>query len=495
MAATFDRLPPELVAHVLHYVRRDRRGNETVPGHVAEALSWRPVCRRFRQLSRTVPSEYDGAVTTHTSTGCWIRSFTGGKRFTPRSRGANDGLPQPSMWTPRKLEFHIVRVPMTGELQAVGSTRANPDNTPGGPDEVRTVHRTHCLRQLLQLLSGHNADYDTRLDHFDAVAAGLKPRLPWGMGARRRERSQSVTSYETDSFAPINEYDSFVGWMVAPMPALPALPAPAPAIASLHYAPDVEISTGHGAGYGGILPAKLTDALPGETVAWNTTEFVPGISVALGIHDAPDVAECGGWITSLFNHGLPKELRPKHKPNDPELSMRILARAALDRAERERSLSTALVTANLLQLAVVAGEEAGPSAVPSARPRSCTARTKQRLKEHVEDDNTTHASGRKHAYTQDWDSKEDEALGLVDDSVANPLDPESEDEVHYDSDGEWRPSDERKPRSKSAMARERLEEERKRNDPTEIERLRRLMMVPSDDEDDDAGRPPEMMDI
>lgn len=490
MAATFDRLPSELVAHVLHYVRRDRRGNETVPGHVAEALSWRPVCRRFRQLSRTVPSEYDGAVTTRASTGCWIRTFTGGKRFTPRSP-TNDGLPQqPATWTPLKLEFHIVRVPMTGELQAVGSLRANPDNTSGGPGEVRTVHRTHCLRQLLQLLSGHNADYDTRLDHFDAVTTGLRPRAPVNMVGRGRERSLSVVSYETDSVHPINEYDSFVGWMANYVANDNERMLPLPC-----YNSDIEISTGHQHGLGSVLPAKLTDALPGETVAWNTTEFVPGISVALGIHDAPDVAECGGWITSLFNHGLPKELRPKHKANDPELSMRILARAALDRAERKRSLSTALVTTNLLQLAVVAGEEAGPSAVPSARPRSCTARTKQRLKEHVEDDNTTHTSGRKHAYTQDWDSKEDEALGLVDDSVAHPLDPESEDEVHYDSDGEWRPQDERKPRSKSAMARERLEEERKRNDPTEIERLRRLMMVPSDDEDDDAGRPPEMMDI
>ena len=36
---------------------------------------------------------------------------------------------------------------------------------------------------------------------------------------------------------------------------------------------------------------------------------------------------------------------------------------------------------------------------------------------------------------------------------------------HYDSDGEWRPQDELKPRSKSAMARERLEEERKRKTP------------------------------
>ena len=477
MADTWDRLPPELVAHVLHYVRRDRRDNETVPGHVAEALSWRPVCRRFRQLSRTVPSEYDGAVTTRASTGCWIRSFTGGKRFTPRSR-TDDGLPQPRTWTPRKLEFHIVRVPMTGELQAVGSLRANTDNTPGAPDEVRTVHRTHCLRQLLQLLSGHNADYETRLDHFDAVTTGLRPRAPVGMAGRRRERSLSIVSYETDSVHPINEYDSFVGWM-ANYVATEGHPPPV-----CCYNSDVEISSGHENGLSSVLPAKLTDALPGETLAWNTDKFVPGISVALGIHDTPDVAECGGWITSLFNHGLPKELRPKHKPNDPELSMRILARAALDRAERQRSFSTALVTTNLLQLAVVADEEAGPSAVPSARPRSCTARTKQRLKEHVEDDNTTHTSGRKHAYTQDWDSKEDEALGMVDDSVAHPLDPESDGELHYDSDGEWRPADEEKPRSKSAMARERLEEERKRKDPAELQRQRWLMMIPSDDEDD-----------
>ena len=476
MADLWDRLPAELVAHVLHHLRRDQRDNETVPGHVAEALSWRPVCRRFRQLSRTVPSEYDGAVTTHASTGCWIRSFTGGKRFTPRSNTSNPGL-----------EFHIVRVPMTGELQAVGSRRTNPDNTPGGPNEVRTVHRTHCLRQLLQLLSGHNADYDTRLDRFDAVTAGLKPHYPWGSFARGRERSQSITSYETGDHLD-DEYDSFVGWMTRPDPIPPELQGAVHQ--HVHFVPEVEISSGHYS-FGSILPVKLTDALPGEAVAWNTGEFVPGISVALGIHDTPDVAECGGWITSLFNHGLPKELRPKHKANDPELSMRIFARAALDRAERKRSLSTALVAANPLQLAAVADEEAGPSAVPSARPRSCTGRTKRRLKRVVEDDNSTHTSGRKHAYTQDWDSKEDEALGLIDDSVANPLDPESEDEVHYDSDGEWRPQDELKPRSKSAMARERLEEERKRKTPAQAERLRWLMMIPSDDEDEDA-LPPSM---
>ncbi len=130
----------------------------------------------------------------------------------------------------------------------------------------------------------------------------------------------------------------------------------------------------------------------------------------------------------------------------------------------------------------------GPLAAPAARPRSCTAATRRRMKDDVAEMNTTHSSGRLYAYKQPWESREAEALGYVDDQYAHRDDPESEGEVQYDSDGEYRPADEEKPRTKSAMAKERLEEERERVAPANVARMRRLMMIPSDDDDsDDEG--------
>ena len=432
MADTFNLLPPELMCNVVHFVRRDPRGNETIPGFFSEAKTWRRLGRRFRLASREHPSKFNAKDLEHTHG--LLKSCNGGFLI---------GQHMEQFSNQRALLF--VRNPSTNRIHCVG-VKAN--------DGRWEVVVSHNLKQLMQLLGGHNADFETRLDNLDRVYAGLRVRLPLN-GEFQAIDSHYLASCTREDTPTSETKVAFrcIGGV---------------------FLPQIELT-----GRGGF--SRVTEVVNGA----NSLRGVNGLSVVMGYYDMANVAECGGLIVSNQNHGLPRELMPKALANDPEHALRIMARAALDVADRRhvKERCTTLVVCehrasdqderrvNRL------GRNGGPLAAPASRPRQCTTATRERVKKNMAEINVTHSSGRLHAYTQPWESKEAEKLGFLDDQYANRDDPESEGELQYDSDCEYKPKNPKKP------TKERLEEEHERALPDNIARLRQMIMIPSDDED------------
>ena len=71
------------------------------------------------------------------------------------------------------------------------------------------------------------------------------------------------------------------------------------------------------------------------------------LTIALGYYEAPDIAECGGWVVSLLNHGLEDaNMLDDIDASNRERRLAFYANAANKRAEqreREAVRSTALV--------------------------------------------------------------------------------------------------------------------------------------------------------
>ena len=146
---------------VLDRVRRDRLGNETLPGHVCEAKSWRVLGKQFLAASIRYPSEFNGAITRSTARngteGC-IDAFSGGKRYTripppePQVKPQVDAI---SMHCEGQMQLHIVRHPPTGRMFAITSF-ANPEGHNAHMDSKKRRHLIP-LPELARKLSGHNA--------------------------------------------------------------------------------------------------------------------------------------------------------------------------------------------------------------------------------------------------------------------------------------------------------------------------------------------------
>ena len=163
----FHELEDYCLRHILVYLRRDTLGNETVPSLIYESGVLRRVERRLRRLSRDTPSKFDAQIA-YTRDGVLPRSFTGGVScstafFMIRDRRFED--PVESLG--RNPELFLMREPRTGRVWAVLRNETVDD---GRADEVGFVL---SLKHMVQLLSGHNADYLTRLDRFDNTVAGV----------------------------------------------------------------------------------------------------------------------------------------------------------------------------------------------------------------------------------------------------------------------------------------------------------------------------------
>ena len=445
----------DLLRHILVHVRRDRLGNETVPGLIFEARVWRRLGKRFLALSRDTPSKFDAHIA-YTKDGVLPRSFAGGLGCSPSL--------DLDCFAFAFLELFLLRTPHTGRVWAVcvdalGHAMRSPTDN-GNKD--RFVYAVLVLRHLVQLLSGQNADFDTRLDHFDKVVAGLNVRKTpaeyFGVTL------QFATGFLLDPFrgreSPATEIDCLIRWDLAGTRLCNEL-----RMGVGTYAANMRLAVEHG-------------ALRNDDKRYPK---LPPISILLGFYDHPKVAECGAMQVSIHTHRLPKALLPKPKANDPELHLRILGRAALDRAERIASERTALVV-RCYRHGVLVNARSGPSGVPSRRPRDAAINARDGIRAGVQADNDTLTSGRLKFVKQlaDDESREAEAVGLVDDQYAS-LDEERDEPILYDSDGAY---DDRAPkRSKRVMAQERraevlaevLAEEHRRS---------RAWMIPSDDEDD-----------
>lgn len=350
----------DVLGQVVKFLRKDPFGHSTLPGAIAET-SFRGVGAGWARASRETRSELDVHNLTYNGEGL-ISSFSGGYLLGDPIDGTN------------QLALLLVRDPLTNRVECVGAQKSSAG---------WVSMRSHNLKQLTQLLGGHNADFVTRLDFMDSVYSGLKVREPLSAATRY----QAIDTYQTNSGAPLNTYSTMIGFLTS----------------------------------GGFYRPQI--ALRNDvyfSVVKKVIRGVSSLSIALGYNDTPAAAECNGLIVSLYNHGLPKELVPLKLKNDPERHLRIMGRAALARHEEKTALKTALV--------VHQGGRSG-------RTRECASKGSIKVKRACREINSTHSSGRLRSWLQDDDSLEAEANGLVDDQYAAAEDCEADgDEADTDED-------------------------------------------------------------
>ena len=420
-------LEDDLLRTILHFLRLDRLGNETVPSLLFENRVWRRLAQRFLGLSRDTPSRFDAAI-----------AFT--ERMLPCMFGGGIRCSQLTGNTTAGRHLFLARDRPTGRVYALLTELLHDTNqreyATTGALTMHEVCIVLSMAHLVQLLSGQNADYETRLDHFDALVAGRKVHMPISDSMAEGQQSVSGEIVPPRPRGDMKRHvDVFMRWeKIERYPA-----ATVTYLNKLHLEiPGLEISS----------PALLTTM---ETVNVSETPQLPPISALLGFYEHPKVAECGGMQVGIHTHGLPKQLMPNFKSNDTEPYYRALGKAALDRAQRLEAERTAMVLHG-------AQSANGPSGVPVRRPRSAAIEAKTTMGRVISVENDLLSSGRLTVTRQmsDDDSREAEADGLVDDQYAGPGE-EDEDDLLYDSDGEYR--DGEVPRSKRQMAKERLDEE------------------------------------
>ena len=183
-ACPFDLLDDDAMSSVLDRVRRDRLGNETLPGHVCEAKSWRLLGKQFLASSIRYPSEFNGSITkstTHHGTEGYIDTFSGGKRYTRIPTPEPQVVAAVSDHCEGQLQLHIVRHPPTGRIFAITSFA----NAEGHNAHMDSKQRRHLipLPELARKLSGHTAQFEERLNLFDKIAV---------FGQRHRVRATGI---------------------------------------------------------------------------------------------------------------------------------------------------------------------------------------------------------------------------------------------------------------------------------------------------------------
>ena len=500
-ACPFDLLDDDAMGSVLDSVRRDRLGNETIPGHVCEATSWRLLGKQFLAASIRHPSEFNGAITkstTHDGTEGCIDTFSGGKRYT-RIPTHEPQVVKISMHCKGQMQLHIVRHPPTGRMFAITSF-ANPEGQNAHMDSKKRRHLIP-LFELARKLSGHTARFEERLNLFDKIAVFGKPHRVRATGIDPSSKQSITTNYY---------YNGEGGHWIAYTPMCITFQVEMALRNNLvfHVAgPTIRLEFGQSPVTGSI-PPQLDDVQPGETLAVVRTaedaklKSLSALSIAFGFYEPARIAECGGWLVSLWRDNLAApallSLPTRH---DPTQGLRhrgelAIAQAAKERREVTEATKRAL-TVHTQNVAPTAAEKAedrrqgsivqhdGPSAALVIRPRKCTRKTVQSIKSIVKDMNQTHTSGRLHAVTQPWDSREDEATtGLVDDQYANPLDPESDsDDSEDEEDAAYVPPSTSRGSPGAASSDALLSDRLQR-----AIRMRQMVMIDSDDgSDDDEG--------
>jgi hypothetical protein len=424
-ACPFDLLDEDAIGSVLDHVRRDRLGNETIPGHVCEATSWRLLGKRYLATSIRHPSEFNGTITFDSDFDFTVDQFHGGRRYTRILTTEQSSVDDDEM------QLHIVRHPPTGQIFAITS----------GPSDhnALTDHKYLMyvipLAELARKLSGHNAEFSERLNLFDKIAV-------FGQTHRVSKTEADSSSRQTIKAAWHDE---------------DAIYYPNRRTAPETIAIDFNVETTPGRNTMGptirltgwwtaLIPPQLDDVQPGETLTVVRTEedakrkSISALSIGLGYYDSARIAECGGWLVSLWRDKLAAPaLLDSPTRHDPAQGLRHRGELAIAQATKERreamekfkralvayeDPSAASTSEDRRQRSIVLHN--GPSAAIVNDPRKCATQTAKSIKNNVKDINQTHSSGRKHAITQPWDSREDEATtGLVDAQYANPLDPES----------------------------------------------------------------------
>lgn len=473
MSLMMTMLDLDLIGLILMQVRCDRMGNQTIPGLVFEARTWRRVSRYFLDTSRCTPSLYD-AVVYYESTGMHIRpfKFMGGvlcselQKSVLQCRSDDDVLDDGFLQKGRHM--FMLRDAHTGRVWAM-LTQSMSDIEVKARGEMRSVEINLKISHLVQLLSGQNADFTTRLDHMDRIVAGLSANqaLSTAIDDQQSILGETILSRYNcadDRFTNVaGIMDVYVGWG-----------------AEKQFQWKRSIKEGMGPSIQISINDGEVTRLLRTSKAWNIENAVSPclspVSVMLGFYDDAKVVECDGIQVGIHTHGLPKELMPRLKANDPERHLRILGIAALDRAQRVETETSAVVVRSSRN-----AMQTGPSATPSRRPRDAAIAARSGIRAGVKADNDTLSTGRFKVVRQmaDEESRASEASGYIDDQYAG-FGEEKQEPVMYDSDGEYK--DRAPKRTRRMMEKERLNEELTRQNDMF---MRKFESLDSDDDDDD----------
>ena len=353
-------LDGDVLNNVVEFFRKDKHGNSTVPSAIAET-AFRSVGVSWLRASRETRSTFDGKCIVYNEHGL-MSSFTGGY------------LLGDAPTCTRQLALLIVRDPSTNRVECVGAQKTN---------HGWIAVRTHNLKHLIQLIGGHNADFESRLDRMDSVYGGIKTRPP-----RDSTQYQTITSHETNSTVPLNVYDTVVGFSTKQC----------------------------------VYTAQLV--LKSDLYTSTVEKHINGVnlmSIVFGYYDDATVAECFGLVVSLYNHYLPDELLPKILKHDPEHHLRVMARAALAHSNEKKALTALVVYQPRLE-----------------RARACAASGTKQVKKMCKEMKSINRSGRFQSWMMNSEEREEEKeRGDVDDQFAASDDDESEsDEADTDDDYE-----------------------------------------------------------
>ena len=355
----------EVLGEVLCRYRRDHRGNVTVPGLRHESVNWRRVSKAFLQVSRETPTPYDALV-----------DFAPGVPYVPRGFRVGGGV---AFGVKRRV--WMLRVAYTGEVMVVTTTTTS--SASASDDTKRVVENRWTMRALVRSIGGQNANFSTRLYQLESVIAGEDvPLMANSVRVHVKKDRPSITHVNCGCSVGTSQLGEFNNQIYRGFDYIAFGVQRGPKQANGRYVYSktstlafCKADTDHTRAYEHLVVAEPIASVDSKRVHGNLLVHsyrharrdrgIHPLTIALGYYEAPDIAECGGWIVSLLNHGIENvKIFEDMDASNREGRLKFYAFEAKKRAEqREKAAvrSTALV--------LVHDEEGRESPLPLANGR------------------------------------------------------------------------------------------------------------------------------
>ena len=355
----------EVLGEVLGRYRLDHRGNVTVPALRHECVNWRLVSKAFLQVSRETPTPYDALV-----------DFAPGVPYVPRSFRVGGGV---AFGIARRV--WMLRVAYTGEVMVVTTTKASASD-----DTERVVQKRWRMWELVCSIGGQNADFSTRLPELASVIAGDDvPLMAYSVRSHVKKGQPSISHVHCGvkvSTAGLRVFNQQIERSNRDYVASGVQRGPKQANGRYVYSKTSSIAfcrsdIHYDRPYDHIVVAEPIASVDSKRVPGNVLvqpyrrarrdRGIHPLTIALGYYEAPDIAQCGGWIVSLLNHGLEDaNVYADIDASNRESHLKFYAYAANKKAEdlkKQAVRSTALVLVHDDE-----GRES-PASLASGRPK------------------------------------------------------------------------------------------------------------------------------
>ena len=353
----------EVLGEVLSRYRLDHRGNVNVPALWHECVNWRLVSKAFLQVSRETPTPYDALV-----------DFAPGVPYVPRSFRVGGGV---AFGVARRV--WMLRVAYTGEVIVVTTKAGASDDT------ERAVEKRWATYDLLRVLGGQSADFNTRLPELASVIAGDDvPIMAYSVRSHVKKDRPTISHvhcgcsvHTWELCESNNQICRSLDYLAHGVQRGPKQPNGRYIYAKTPTLAFCKSDTNYTRDYDHIVVAEPIASVDSKRVPGNVLvqpyrrarrdRGIHPLTIALGYYEAPDIAQCGDWIVSLLNHGLENaNVFEDIDASNREDRLKFYANKAIkkDEARRNQAMrSTALV--------LVADDEGRESPAPlaSGRPR------------------------------------------------------------------------------------------------------------------------------